>query len=103
MTRRDSGTQLQDRTEAARPRLYRVLLLNDDFTPMDFVVMVLAAYFRKSLAEAERIMLAVHQQGQGVAGVYPRDIAQTKAEQVTQHARQEGHPLRLSVEPEGES
>lgn len=102
MTRRDTSTRLQDRHELARPRLFRVVLLNDDFTPMDFVVQVLSQYFKKSPADAQRIMLAVHQRGQGVAGVYPRDIAETKAAQVTQHARQEGHPLRLTIEPEGE-
>jgi len=93
-------TQTLERTATQRPRLYRVLLLNDDYTPMDFVVMVLERYFRKAEGEAQLIMLAVHHKGQGVAGVYTRDVAETKVAQVTAHARQEGYPLRLVAEPE---
>lgn len=104
MTRPDADraghTQTLERTETKKPRLWRVLLLNDDYTPMDFVVMVLERYFRKTEQEAELIMLAVHHKGQGVAGVYTRDIAETKVAQVTAHARQEGHPLRVIAEPE---
>lgn len=91
---------LKERTVARRPRLFRVLLLNDDYTPMDFVVALLARYFGKDEAAATRIMLAVHHQGQGVAGVYPREVAQAKVAQATAHARAEGHPLRLRAEPE---
>ncbi|MFC4452982.1 ATP-dependent Clp protease adapter ClpS [Deinococcus sonorensis] len=107
MTRRESQdggqTQTLDQTQLTRPRLFRVLLLNDDYTPMEFVVMVLTRYFRKSLADAETIMLNVHQRGSGLAGVYTREVAETKAAQVTAHARQEGHPLALSLEPEAAS
>jgi len=95
-----SNTQTLERTQVQRPRLYRVLLLNDDYTPMEFVVMVLGRYFRKSAADAETIMLAVHRKGQGVAGVYTREVAETKVAQVTQHARREGYPLRVVAEPE---
>ncbi len=98
----EGRTQTLERTETKKPRLWRVLLLNDDYTPMDFVVMVLERYFRKSEQEAQLIMLAVHRKGQGVAGVYTRDVAETKVAQVTQHARQEGHPLMVVAEPEGE-
>ncbi|GAA5501763.1 ATP-dependent Clp protease adapter protein ClpS [Deinococcus xinjiangensis] len=98
----DPRTQTLERTETQRPRLWRVLLLNDDYTPMDFVVMVLERYFRKSEQDAELIMLAVHHKGQGVAGVYTRDVAETKVAQVTAHAQQEGHPLRVVAEPEPE-
>ncbi len=102
MTRREteSGTSTLERTAVQRPRLFRVLLLNDDYTPMDFVVMVLTRYFGRSLPDAQAVMLAVHQRGQGVANVYTREVAETKAAQVTGHARQEGHPLEVSVEPE---
>ncbi|WP_420595268.1 ATP-dependent Clp protease adapter ClpS [Deinococcus sp.] len=105
MTRRtpetpSSNTQTLERTQTMRPRLYRVLLLNDDYTPMDFVVAVLLRYFRKSVGDAEAVMLAVHRKGQGVAGVYTREVAETKVMQVTQHARSEGHPLRVVAEPE---
>lgn len=97
------STQTLERTETLRPRLFRVLLLNDDYTPMDFVVMVLRRYFRQDEAQAQAIMLSVHQKGQGVAGVYTREVAESKAAQVVEHARQEEYPLELSVEPEGES
>ncbi|GGN33163.1 ATP-dependent Clp protease adapter ClpS [Deinococcus daejeonensis] len=102
MTRRDqdSRTQTLERTQTQRPRLFRVLLLNDDYTPMEFVVMVLQRYFRKAEQEAELIMLAVHHKGQGVAGVYTRDVAETKVAQVMNHARRDGHPLRVVAEPE---
>ena len=105
MTRRDQehSTQTLERTETVRPRLFRVLLLNDDYTPMDFVVMVLRRYFRQDAAQAQAIMLSVHQRGQGVAGVYTREVAESKVAQVIAHARQEEHPLELSLEPEGES
>ncbi|PNY80186.1 ATP-dependent Clp protease adapter ClpS [Deinococcus koreensis] len=96
----ETGTQTLERTATARPRLFRVLLLNDDYTPMDFVVMVLARYFRKSEQAAHMIMLAVHHKGQGVAGIYPRDVAETKVAQVTAHARSEGHPLMVVAQPE---
>lgn len=98
--RTDGLTQTLERTATQRPRLYRVLLLNDDYTPMDFVVAVLERYFRKRETEAQLIMLAVHHKGQGVAGVYTRDVAETKVAQVTAHARRDGHPLRLVAEPE---
>ena len=104
MTRRDVDptTQTLERSELERPRLFRVLLLNDDYTPMDFVTMVLRRYFRQDQAQAQTIMLSVHQKGQGVAGVYTREVAETKAAQVVAHARQEEYPLELTVEPEGE-
>ncbi|MDO4263083.1 MAG: ATP-dependent Clp protease adaptor ClpS [Deinococcus sp.] len=103
MTRPDvtSHTQTLERTHTERPRLWRVLLLNDDYTPMDFVVEVLMGHFHRSEAEAQMIMLAVHHKGQGVAGVYTRDIAETKVAQVTAEARAAGFPLRLVAEPEG--
>ncbi len=105
MTRRDHehSTQTLERTDTVRPRLFRVLLLNDDYTPMDFVTMVLRRYFRQDAAQAQAVMLSVHQRGQGVAGVYTREVAESKVAQVTDHARQEEYPLELDIEPEGES
>ncbi|AFZ68625.1 ATP-dependent Clp protease adapter ClpS [Deinococcus peraridilitoris] len=100
MTKRDGATQLQERQALKRPPLYRVLLINDDYTPMEFVVYVLTRFFRKSEAEAQRIMLAVHHQGQGVAGVYTREVAETKVTQVIGLARSEGYPLQVTLEPE---
>ncbi len=87
---------LQDETK--EPRLYKVLLHNDDYTTMDFVVRVLMEIFRKSEPEATAIMLAVHEQGKGVCGVYPAEMAETKISEVHARARQEGFPLRASME-----
>jgi ATP-dependent Clp protease adaptor protein ClpS len=83
-----------------RPPMFKVLLLNDDFTPMDFVVEVLERFFNKDSDEAMRIMLAVHQNGVGLCGVYPFEIAETKALQVVEHARQNQHPLQTAIEKE---
>ena len=81
-------------------RRFRVVLHNDDYTTMDFVVLVLIRFFQKSETEANHIMLAVHHKGQGVAGVYTRDIAKTKAALVHAFAKEHEMPLRLTVEPE---
>ena len=80
------------------PPLYTVVLLNDDFTPMDFVVLVLQKFFSKNREQAEQIMLRVHTEGRGVCGIYPRDIAATKIEQVTAFARNNQHPLACVME-----
>lgn len=85
-----------------RPPLYAVVLLNDDFTPMDFVVNILQEYFALDAERATEVMLAVHYRGKGIAGIYAKDIAETKANQVVQHARAEGHPLQCIVELNGE-
>src|SRR5436853_7478595 len=76
------------------PPMFKVLLLNDDYTPMDFVVVVLQKFFSLSREKATQIMFKVHREGTGVCGVYPRDVAATKVEQVTGFARQHQHPLR---------
>lgn len=82
------------------PRLYKVLLLNDDFTPMDFVVLVLKKFFSKSEQDATRIMLDVHHQGTGIAGVFALEAAEMKVMQVNQFSRQNQHPLKSTLEPE---
>ncbi len=82
-----------------RPPLYAVVLLNDDYTPMDFVIEILQQYFALTLDQATQVMLTVHYEGKGVAGVYPRDIAETKANQVNNYARSQGHPLLCQIEP----
>lgn len=99
------ATQKQDgfvleakRTRTRPPPLYKVLLLNDDFTPMDFVVVVLQKYFSMDRERATRVMLQVHREGMGVCGVFPRDIASTKVEQVVSFARQHQHPLACVME-----
>ena len=80
------------------PPLYKVLLLNDDFTPMDFVITVLQKFFGMDREQATRIMLKVHTEGRGLCGVYPRDIAATKVEQVAAFAREHQHPLACVME-----
>jgi len=82
-----------------RPPLFKVVLLNDDYTPMEFVVDILERFFNMNREKATQVMLAVHTQGKGVCGIYPRDIAETKATHVNQHARDSGHPLLCEVEP----
>ncbi len=91
---------LEERTRARAPRLYRVLFHNDDYTTMEFVVDVLMRFFRRSATEAAQIMLEVHTHGVGVAGTYTREVAETRVEQVTEAAREEGFPLLLTIEPE---
>ncbi len=92
------STALQPRVD--KPRRFKVIFHNDDYTTMEFVVHVLMRFFRKSESEATFIMLSVHHKGFGVAGIYPRDIAETKVSQVSEYARQHGMPLKLSTEPE---
>ena len=84
--------------ETKEPSLYGVVLLNDDYTPMDFVVEVLEALFLKSPAEAYRIMMQVHREGRGLAGVYPWEVAETKVEALLTRARDAGHPLQAVIE-----
>jgi len=87
-----------ERQKIKPPRLYKVVLLNDDYTPMDFVVVVLEKLFRMSREQATVVMLKVHQQGRGICGVFPRDLAATKVEQVAAFAKMHGHPLACVME-----
>ena len=86
------------KTEKKEPPLYKVVLLNDDYTTMEFVVMVLEAVFQKSPAEAYRMMMHVHVNGRGIAGVYPWEVAETKVDAVTSLAREAGFPLKAVTE-----
>ena len=98
-TKRESTTLLEPIAAKTKPpSLYKVLLLNDDYTPMEFVVAVLQRFFSFDREQATRIMLQVHNEGRGTCGVYPRDIAATKVEQVTGFARQHQHPLACVME-----
>lgn len=99
--RRVDGEVLErTRQETKKPELFKVLLLNDDYTTMEFVVEILESVFNKAPAEAYRIMMAVHTQGQGLCGVYPFEVAETKVATVVDLARGNGFPLRATMEPE---
>ena len=98
--RDDAGAVVAER-KAARtkpPQMYQVVLLNDDYTPMEFVVMVLQQYFKRDLETATHIMLMIHHEGRGVCGVYTKDVAATKVELVLAAARRAGHPLQCIME-----
>jgi ATP-dependent Clp protease adaptor protein ClpS len=101
-TDRQTGGEVLERTkqETKKPDLYRVLLINDDYTTMEFVVEVLESIFHKQPAEAYRIMIAVHTQGKGLCGVYPHEVAETKVAAVIELARANGFPLLATMEPE---
>jgi len=90
----------EPQVKAKRPPLYKVILLNDDYTPMDFVVMVLEQIFHKAHTDALNVMLQVHQKGAGLAGVYTRDVAETKVDQVIEYARINDYPLQCALEQE---
>ena len=96
---RDEEFALEERRKPKRPRKWKVLLHNDDFTTMEFVIHVLVTHFHKPPAEATQIMLQVHRKGVGLAGVYSREVAETKIAEVTDEARAEGMPLKLTAEP----
>src|SRR5438128_12151673 len=96
--RADGAVKERTRSETKEPSLYAVVLLNDDYTPMQFVVDVLESLFEKMPAEAHRIMMQVHLNGRGIAGVYPWEVAETKADKVASLASGAGHPLRATVE-----
>ncbi len=94
----DVGVALKTREKTKKPSMYKVLMLNDDYTPMEFVVHVLERFFRKSHDEATRIMLHVHQRGVGICGVFTYEVAETKVTQVMDMARQNQHPLQCTIE-----
>jgi ATP-dependent Clp protease adaptor protein ClpS len=92
------GVATRTRTRTKRPSLYKVLLLNDDYTPMEFVVLTLQRYFKMTIEDATRVMLAVHQRGVGVCGIFTYEVAETKVTQVIDFARQHNHPLQCTME-----
>ncbi len=95
----DDGLAVQEaKPRTKRPPLYKVLLMNDDYTPMEFVVEILETYFSMDRSQATQVMLQVHTRGSGICGVFSRDVAETKVEQVNSYARQQQHPLLCTME-----
>jgi ATP-dependent Clp protease adaptor protein ClpS len=95
-----TGTQTLERTKTKKPVMYRVIMHNDDYTTQEFVVQVLIQFFRKDPTEAHHLMLKVHMTGKAIVGVYTKDIAETKVEKVMDYAREHGHPLQVTMEPD---
>jgi len=97
----DGGTVVLERRpqKTKPPQMYQVVVLNDDYTPMEFVVMVIQEFFNKDRETATQIMLKIHLDGKGVCGVFSKDVAATKVDQVTEAARKHGHPLQCLSEP----
>ena len=96
----NTGVVIKTRTKTKKPSMYKVLMLNDDYTPMEFVVHVLERFFNKGREEATRIMLHVHQKGVGICGVFTYEVAETKVNQVMDFARRHQHPLQCTLEKE---
>lgn len=95
----DTGIATQNKPKLQQPRKYKVLLHNDDYTTMEFVIHVLKKFFNKTSVDAQRVMMHVHTKGIGVCGVYTYEVAESKVAQVTKYARKNGHPLRCTCEP----
>lgn len=97
---REGSVETKKREAVQKARRFKVLFHNDDYTTMEFVILVLIKFFHKSETEATQIMLSVHHKGHGVAGIYPRDVAETKVARVTDYAKEHGMPLLVTAEPE---
>ena len=96
----DRGVLLEAKPKVRKPPMYNVLLLNDDYTPMEFVVGVLTMFFNKTIDEADVLTAEIHKHGKGIAGIYPLEIAETKLRQAMKLARKEEHPLSIKLESE---
>jgi len=94
------GSDVKARPKAKRPSMYKVLMINDNYTPMEFVIHILEGFFNKERGEATQIMLQVHQRGVGICGVFTREVAETKVQQVVDFAREHQHPLQCTFEKE---
>ena len=92
------GVITKDKPEVKKPDMYAVVLINDDYTPMEFVIYVLQTIFKKNYEEAKKVMLLVHNEGKGICGIFPLDIAETKANQVIEFSRINQHPLECKVQ-----
>lgn len=98
--REDEDVVIEEKPKTSVPKRWRVIFHNDDYTTMEYVILVLMQFFHKSEAEAFHLMLTVHKKGNASVGLYPRDVAETKVDQVTKHARDHGMPLLVTAEPE---
>jgi ATP-dependent Clp protease adaptor protein ClpS len=98
MATKQENVNLLERSKTKPPKFYKVILLNDDFTTMEFVIEVLKTFFTMSQERATQVMLQIHNEGSAVCGLYPKDIAETKVNQVSAFAKQHGHPLRCHTE-----
>jgi len=96
----ENGLSLKERVKTKKPSLYKVLLLNDDYTPMEFVILLLERFFGKDKTEATEIMISVHKTGVGICGIYTHEVAETKVHQVLTFAREHQHPLQCTMERE---
>ena len=94
----DTAVLTKEKVKVKKPSMYAVVLINDDYTPMEFVIYILQTIFKKSYEEAKQVMLLVHNQGKGICGVYSLDIAETKANQVIEYARINQHPLECKIQ-----
>lgn len=99
-TYHESDSSVIEEVRVKRPKKYKVILHNDDYTTMEFVILVLKVVFHKSLGEAEKIMMEVHNKGQGVCGIYSYEIAESKSKKVELMAREQNHPLKCTIESE---
>ena len=97
---RDEDIEVEERQKTAVPKRYKVIFHNDDYTTMEYVIGVLRRFFHRTETEALHIMLTVHKKGRAVAGIYPREVAETKVAEVMRDAREHGHPLLVTAEPE---
>ena len=94
----EKGVLLETKPKTKKPSMYNVLLLNDDYTPMEFVIYILQSVFKKNYEDAKHIMLLIHNEGKGICGLFPLDIAETKANQVLEFSRINQHPLECKVQ-----
>ena len=94
----DIGVITKEKVEVKKPDMYAVVLINDDYTPMEFVIYVLQTIFKKNYEDAKKVMLLVHNEGKGICGIYPLDIAETRANQVIEFSRINQHPLECKVQ-----
>lgn len=97
-TKDDSGIAIADKTKIEQPKMYKVLLHNDDYTTMEFVIHVLQKFFQKNYDEAHAVMLKVHHDGAGICGIYTHEVAESKSSKVNKYSRNKGHPLKSTIE-----